>query len=91
MHAAVARRMLGEGNRRGWDGEIDKPIGLGQQRLDFPRNRNAVLAQSRELARVAADHRRGRGLHRTCKDHAVCCGNGMNQRAPHAPAGAGYD
>jgi len=87
----TARRMLGEGNRRGWDREIDKPIGLGQQRLDFPRNRNAVLAQSRELARVAADHRRGRGLHRACKDHAVCCGNGMNQRAPHAPAGAGYD
>ena len=53
--------------------------------------RDAVLAQPRELAGVAADHGRARRLDRARERRAVHRRDGLDQRAPHAPAGAGHD
>ena len=89
--AARAGRMFGEGNGRGGDGEIDQPVGVSEQRPNLGGNRNAVSPQPGELARVAANHRGGSCLHRAREDDSIGRGDGVDQRAPHAPAGASHD
>ena len=44
-----------------------------------------------QLAGIAADHRRARRLDRAREHEALGLGDGLDQRAPHAPAGAGHD
>src|SRR5262249_43757291 len=58
VHEPLARRELGEDHRGGGNGEVDEPVGLFEQRFDLGRDGDAVLAQSRQLAGVPADHRR---------------------------------
>ena len=50
---------------------------------------DAVGAEAGKLAGVAADHRRAGGFDRARKRDALGRRDGMNERAPHAPAGAG--
>ena len=79
----------GEGG--GGDGEVEEPVRLGEQRLNVGGDRHAVPAQPGELARVAADDRRGGRLHRAGQDCSVRGRNSMDERAPHASAGPSHD
>ncbi len=84
-------RELGEGDGRGRHGEVEQPVGLREQRLEIGGHAHAVLAQPCKLTGVAADHGRPRRLHRAREDRAVHRRDGMDERAPHAPASAGHD
>ena len=66
-------------------------VGLREQRLGVGGDRDAVRAEPGKLAGVAADHRRAGRLDRARERRAVGRGDGLDQRAPHAPAGAGHD
>ena len=91
VHQPPARRELGEGDGRRRHGEVEEPVGLREQRLDLGGHAHAVLAQPRKLTGITADHGRSRRLDRAREGRAVHRRNGMDERAPHAPAGAGYD
>ena len=67
------------------------PSALASKRLDIGGHLNAVLAEPSQLAGIAADHRRSRRVHRAHQRRAVDRRDGMDERAPHAPAGAGHD
>ena len=60
-----------------------------QERRDIADDLDAVPPKAGELAGVAADDGRIRGFRRSDKRNALGRGNGMDQRTPHAPAGAG--
>ena len=91
VHQPPARRELGEGDGRRRHGEVEEPVGLREQRLDLGGHAHAVLAQPRKLTGITADHGRSRRLDRAREGRAVHRRNGMDERASHAPAGAGYD
>ena len=77
--------------RRRRDGEIDQPIRLRQQRLDLGGNLDAVHPKPGEFAGIAPDHGRARRFDRARERDAVRRRDGMNERPPHAPAGARHD
>ena len=89
VHDAGGGGELRQGERRGRDGEFDQAVGILQQRRDVARNFDAVGAKARELAGIAADHGRTRRLDRAGKRDALGRRDGVDQRAPHTPAGAG--
>ena len=85
------RRELGKGERRCRRREVEEAVGLGEQWRDLGADRDVVLAEPRQLAGIAPDHRGARRLDCAGERHARRCGDRCDQRAPHAPAGAGHD
>ena len=64
---------------------------MREQRRDVGRHLDAVGAETGQLAGIAPDHGRA-GRVDGARDHrAVGGGNRLDQRAAHAPAGAGHD
>jgi len=91
MDQSFFRDELGEGDGRRRNGEVDQPVGIGEQRRGIDQNLDAVGAQSREFARIAPDHRRARGLDRPGEGDAVGVRDRLDDGAPRAPSGAGHD
>ena len=82
---------LGIDHAGGGNGEIDEPVGARKQRRGVGRHLDAVGAEARKLAGVAPDHRGARRIDRARERDAVGRRDGLDQRAAHAPAGAGHD
>ncbi len=91
MDAAVARRQFGVSDGRGRDGEVEQPVGIGQERLDIGADRHAVLAEAGQFAGIASDHRRARRIDRARERRILAGRDRLNERPPHAPAGARHD
>ena len=89
VHLAGGERR--ERERRLRHGEVDDAVGLGDQRRGVGRERDAVVAEPGQLPGVLADQRRARAFERARQRQARRLGNRLDQRAPHAPAGAGHD
>ena len=60
-----------------------------QQRRDIADDLDAVRPEAGKLAGIAADHGGARRLHGAGQRQALGRGDGMDERAAHAPAGAG--
>ena len=86
---AVGGRQFGKDKRRGRNRELDQPVGAFERGRDVARHLDAIRTQSCEFARVATNHRRAFGFDRAGKGKPFADGHGMDQRAPHASAGAG--
>ena len=91
VHQRCSRGELREGDGRGRNREVEQAVRLREQRLDVGAHLDAVVSEPGELAGVTPDHRRAGGVDRADKRHAVDRRNGVDQRAPHAPAGAHHD
>ena len=87
VHEAGGGGQLGEGERRGGNGELDQAVGSLEQRRNVAHHRDAVGAQSGQLAGIAADHRGARRIDGAGQRQALGRRDRMDQRAPHAPAG----
>jgi hypothetical protein len=56
MHEPSLCRQLGKDQRRRRYGELDQSVGSLQQGCNIAGHRNAVTAEPRQFAGVAADH-----------------------------------
>jgi hypothetical protein len=88
MHDAGCRAQFGEHKRRRRYGEFDQPIGRLEQRRGIADHLDTVRPETREFARIAADHGRAGGLDGAGECHAFGHGDSVHKRAPHAPASA---
>ena len=91
MHDCRPGGQLSEGNAGRGNGEVEQPVRLGEQWLEFGSNGHVVLAKPGQFAGVAADDRRPRRIHRTRERHAIGRRNRVHEAAPHAPAGPSHD
>jgi hypothetical protein len=91
MDQALAGDELGETDRGLRDGEIDQPVGAGQQRRELAQHRDVIFPEPRKLARVAADHGGAGRLDGARQPDPGARRDGLDQRASHAPAGASHD
>ena len=82
---------LRERNGRGRNGEVENSVGLTEQRFGVGCHRDAVGTEAGEFTAITPDHRRALGFKRASKNGPVDFGNGLNERAPHAPAGTSHD
>ena len=89
MDDAGGRGQLGEGERRRRDGELDQPVGVFEKRRNVADDLDAVATEPGKLAGIAADHRGVRGVDGAGQRQPLGLSDGMDQRAAHAPAGAG--
>ena len=85
------RGELREGDGGGRNREVEQAVRVREQRLDVGAHLDAVASEPGELAGVTPDHRRAGGVDRADQRHAVDRRNGVDERAPHAPAGAHHD
>ena len=91
VHEAGRRRLFREGQRRCGNGELDQAVGLLEKRRNVARHFDAVRPEAGKLAGIAADRGGARRVNGAGQRQTLGRGNRLDQRAPHAPAGARDD